>query len=129
MAAVRDHIAATGLDAELVVVTFSSSAAIEHYRLRTGIDVRLLIDPDRTTYRAYGLRSASLARVWGFRPALAYLRLFARGQWRRLRRPTEDTRQLGGDFVIDPDGDLAFVYRSTGPEDRPDPAALVAAAR
>ena len=32
------------------------------------------------------------------------LRLLRAGGWRDLRRPTEDTLQLGGDFVIAPDG-------------------------
>ena len=127
MAAVSDLIDQGDLDVEFVVVTFSSTAAIEEYRHRTGVGARLLIDADRSAYRAYGFGTASLARVWGVRPALAYLRLFAKGHWRRLRRPTEDTRQLGGDVVIGSDGTVAFIHRSEGPDDRPEPESVIAA--
>jgi len=46
-----------------------------------------------------------------------------------LRRPTEDTLQLGGDFVVGRDGRLVYVYRSKGPADRPPVDDLIAAAR
>ena len=36
-----------------------------------------------------------------------------------LASATEDTRQLGGDFVIAPDGRLSWGYWSEGPADRP----------
>jgi hypothetical protein len=48
---------------------------------------------------------------------------------RRLRRPTQDTRQLGGDFVVDRRGRLAYAYRSARPDDRPPVEELIDAAR
>jgi hypothetical protein len=36
-----------------------------------------------------------------------------------LERPTEDTLQLGGDFVIGRDGTLVYGFWGEGPDDRP----------
>jgi len=36
-----------------------------------------------------------------------------------LRRPTEDTLQLGGDFIVGPDGTLIYGFWGEGPDDRP----------
>ena len=46
-----------------------------------------------------------------------------------VRRPTEDTRQLGGDVVVDRDGRLAYLFRSSEPDDRPAVDELVDAIR
>jgi len=88
-----------------------------------------LLDPDRTTYRGFGFGRASPARVWGWRNAKRYVRLLLEGN-QILNRSTqqhdqlEDTRQLGGDVVI-AKGRVQWIYRSTGPEDRPVPTAVV----
>lgn len=52
-----------------------------------------------------------------------YAGLLRRG--RTLRRPTQDTRQLGGDFVIDSRGRLAVGFRPASPDDRPSVDSLV----
>ncbi len=63
----------------------------------------VLVDLDRVAYRAWGLRRAAFQtvwldpRVWG-----RYGRLVLGGQ--RLQRLGRDSLQLGGDFVIGPDG-------------------------
>jgi hypothetical protein len=55
----------------------------------------------------------------------AYGRLLRAG--RRPRLPSEDTLQLGGDFIVDPEGRVAYAYRSAGPDDRPSVDDLLAA--
>jgi hypothetical protein len=65
--------------------------------------------------------------VWGLKAVRAYGRLLRQG--RRLERPSGDTLQLGGDFVVDRDGRLAYAYRSRGPDDRPSVDDLVDAVR
>jgi hypothetical protein len=74
-----------------------------------------------------GLRRGSWWRVWGLKSVRAYGRLLRHG--RRLERPSSDTLQLGGDFVVDRDGRLAYAYRSRGPDDRPTVDDLVDAVR
>jgi hypothetical protein len=61
----------------------------------------------------------------GFSSVRAYGRLLTLG--RRLERPTDDTLQLGGDFVIDREGRLSYTYKSRAPDDRPSVAELLEA--
>ena len=76
---------------------------------------------------AYGLGRGPWWRVWGPATLRAYAGLVRRGA--RLERPKEDTSQLGGDFVVDRDGRIAYAYRSRGPADRPPVDDVVAAVR
>ena len=87
----------------------------------------LLVDEGRAAYRAYGLGRGSVRRVWGPRTWCAYAKLIAAG--RRPRRATEDTLQLGGDFVVGSEGRLVYAFRSSDPADRPPLEDLIAAAR
>jgi hypothetical protein len=71
-------------------------------------------------YAEYGL-SRSVAGVWGGAAAAA-----AAGR----RLPPSgglDIHQLGGDFVVDPDGRIAFAHYSRDNLDRPDVGVLIAA--
>lgn len=74
-----------------------------------GLDVvfPVLVDLDRQAYRAWGLRRAKWTTVyldpsvWG-----SYARKLLAGE--RLPKGGRDTLQLGGDFVVAPDGTLAY---------------------
>ena len=112
----RDRIDELG-DAMVALVTFTRQRNLRGYRNRHNLPFTVLADEDRTSYRAYGLGRGPWWRVYGWSTIARYGELLARG--RRLRRPTEDTLQLGGDFVVGLDGRLAYVYRSTSPDDRP----------
>lgn len=125
----RDRLDEFDPETGIVVVTFTTPAHLDGYLARNDLTFPVLIDPDRSAYRAYGLGRASVGRAWGLRAALAYLRLFLRGRWRDLRRPVEDTLQLGGDFVIGADGTLVYGFWSAGPDDRPPIDELIAATR
>ncbi len=77
----------------------------------------VLLDLERVGYRDWGLGRASFARVYlDPKVWLQYSRLLLRSE--RLRRPGRDTRQLGGDFVVSPDGDIAY-SRPQRADDRP----------
>jgi hypothetical protein len=77
----------------------------------------VLVDLDRDAYRAWGLGRARLVDVWLFPATWArYARLLAGGE--RLRPLGRDTLQLGGDFVVDPDGNVAYA-RPQRRDDRP----------
>lgn len=116
-----------GSGALVALITFTDEDSLEAYEAHHDLGFALLRDPDRAAYRAFGLGRGSLARVWGLRAARRYAQLIRVGGWRRLHRPTEDTRQLGGDFVIDPAGRLSWSYRGAGPDDRPTVDEIVAA--
>lgn len=109
------------------MVTFTSGVQLDRYLGQHGLPFPVLIDRDRDLYRAYGLGRGSWHRVWGARAARRYLDIVRRDGIGGLRRPTEDTLQLGGDFVIAPDGTLAWGFWSDGPDDRPSVDDLIAA--
>lgn len=109
----------------LVTVGFSPPEAMRALGEHLGLRGPVLSDPDRTLYRLIGLRRAALWRVYSPRTLAYYTGAILRG--RRLHRPVEDTRQLGGDALV-VDGVLVRRWRPSTPEDRVAPEALVAAA-
>lgn len=122
-----DRLDELGEKTDVVVVTFTEPERLGGYLATNDLPFPVLIDKDRAAYSSYGLARASLARVWGLRAARRYIQLFRQGGWRDLRRPVEDTRQLGGDFVVDPDGVLVYGFWGEGPDDRPSVDELIAA--
>lgn len=123
----RDRLDEFGTEVEVALITFAAADRLADYTSRTMLPYTVLRDPSRVSYRAYGLGRATLARVWGLRAGKRYLELFRENRLRGLGRPTDDTRQLGGDFVIAPDGTLAWGFWGQGPEDRPSVDDLVRA--
>ena len=77
----------------------------------------LLSDQERDSYRAYGLQRGYLRQIFSLRTVLAYVKLLAQGRLYHFRR--SDLRQLGGDFIVDPEGVIPYQYRSAAPHDRP----------
>ena len=106
----------------MAVVTFAEREELLDYHARLNAPFPLLADPERTTYRQFGLDRGSVREVWSPGTLQMYVGLLARG--RRLRRPRHDTQQLGGDFVIGPDGRLLAAFRPRSPNDRPAVAEL-----
>lgn len=85
----------------------------------------VLVDPDRSSYHAWGLERASFARIWlDPKTWSQYARLLRAGE--RIRTMGKDARQLGGDFVVDPDGVIAY-SRPQHRDDRPPVGRLLAA--
>lgn len=112
--------------AEVVLVTFARQRVLAGFRKRLGLTFPVLADEDRASYRDYDLGRGPWWRIWGPATWLAYARLVARGK--RAERPTDDTLQLGGDFVVASSGRLVYAFRSRSPSDRPPIEELVAAA-
>jgi len=123
---VRDRLDEFG-DAVVVVVAFSAPDYVAAYQRERLAPLVVLIDEERVAYRAYRLGRGTVWTVWGPKVWRAYLRLIRQG--RRFQRPTEDTLQLGGDFVVGRDGQMAYSFRSSDPDDRPTVDDLIAAVR
>ena len=119
-------------EVEVVLVTFTTDAELDEYQRRRQLPFPILLDADRSVYTAYGLGRGSFLDVWGWHAVKRYwqiLRPGGPGSWRDLSSPTEDTRQLGGDMVIGPDGRLAWGHWSSVSTDRPSVDEIVAAVR
>jgi peroxiredoxin len=112
-----DEIRASG--GELAAVTPSKPEVLAAQLREEPQPFPFLCDPGRTAYRAFGLERGG----WGMllRPGVLahYLRQMARGWRPRKPRPGEDVLQLGGDFLLDRDGRVAYAHRSADPSDRP----------
>ncbi len=105
------------LGLRVVVVTFEARERAEAYVRETGLAWPLLIDRPRALYHAYGMDRGRRSAIWGPATWWAYARLIASG--RRVRRPTGDVQQLGGDVLVDPKGRVALHHVGKGPADRP----------
>ena len=103
------------LNARIGVISFGLASQARSWLEETGAPFTLLLDPERTAYRAYGLEH-SLPRSWGMKVWFRYAQLLLAGrQWRGIQG---DSGQLGGDFIVDSSGVIRFVYRSHDPTDR-----------
>ncbi|MDP9075709.1 MAG: SelL-related redox protein, partial [Actinomycetota bacterium] len=108
----RDRLAEFA-DAEVVVITFAAADDVAAYQAERLAPLRVLVDEDRVSYRAYQLGRGRLCQIWGPKIWWTYVKLIARG--RRLHWPTEDSLQLGGDFVVGSDGRIRYAFRSADP--------------
>lgn len=100
-----------------LAVTFEDAAAARAYVAETGLRWPLLVDTDRRLYRAYGMGKARLRHLFGPATLGAYWREARLGRFPRL--PRADTRQQGGNVLIDPGGLVRFHHVGRGPADRP----------
>jgi peroxiredoxin len=97
------------------------------------LDLPILTDQDRSTYRAYGLLDASLPQVvfdapqwlWSYSEETA--KRFIEDRRIAGRRLVNNPWLLPGEFVIDDDGTLKHTHRYQHCEDFPDPRILITA--
>ena len=109
---------------QIILVSFGAAYQARAWQAETENCFTLLLDPDRAAYRAYDLEH-SLARAWQPKVWVKYARLMLSGKkWRGIQG---DSAQLGGDFVVDPNGVIRFAHRSHDPTDRPSAAQLLKA--
>ncbi len=113
--------------ARILVVSFEAPERIALFQEELCLPFEVAGDGDRSAYEAYGLMRGSRRQIFHPRTALRYARLLLKGD--PLKSPTKgvDLYQLGGDFVVDPRGRLAYTYRSERPDDRPPVEALLGA--
>ena len=96
---------------------------VDQQHLHLPFDV--VADTERTLYRMLGAERGSSRQVWSAGTIRMYARLLRAG--RRLRRPTEDIRQLGADAVIGHDGTIRYLSLPSTPDARPPIGELIAA--
>ncbi len=106
------------LNTRVVVVSFGTLPAVQRWLQESCQSFKVLLDPDRRVYQAYGLersywRSRTLGTRW------YYLKAWLAGKKSHGAEPGEDTSQLGGDFIVDKNGVLRLVHPSHDPTDRP----------
>lgn len=105
------------LGADVLVVTFEAGPVAKAYMAETHLPWPVVVDADRSLYHAYGMMKARWIDLYGPRVVWVYLKLMFRGG--RVRWPTGDTSQLGGDVVVDPQGVVRLHHVAEGPAGRP----------
>lgn len=119
MNAVRDHLDDFGSDTDVVLITFATQPNLAPYLERHDLPFPVLTDPDLTAYNAFGIGRGTIRRVWGWRMVRRYIEIYREQGFEKPGKATEDTLQLGGNFIVDPEGILIYGYWGEGPDDRP----------
>ena len=114
--------------ATLTLIGQATPRQAAHFRRKLKIDLPVLADEDRRTYKAAGLKRANLAQLVGPRSVLAGIKHGARsGQVQG--RIIGDAAQLGGALVIEPGGEVVFRQQSKNAGDTIEAEDLLAAVR
>jgi prostamide/prostaglandin F2alpha synthase len=112
----------------LVLIGQATPRDAAEFRRRMAIELPILADQRRDSYRAFGLRRGGV-------PQLVGPKVVAKGVLTSVRsgvhqgRPVGNVAQLGGAAVILPGGRVAFEHRARDASDNVAPEQLLAAAR
>jgi peroxiredoxin Q/BCP len=127
MAAASDRIQRAGVD--VIFVAYHDADLMMTKMLRdVDLSYLLLIDPVRETYGRWGLQTGTLKSL--LKPGLAWamIKILLERQPSMGDAPPHH-KQLGGDFVVNPAGQLVFVNRMRSTYDRARIDDMLAAAR
>ena len=98
------------------------------FRRRQGIQLPVLADEERVSYRAAGTKAGSAADL--FSPKVVAKGILTSVRERTVQgRTTGDARQLGGALVVAPDGRVTWSHMSRDASDNAPPEEILAALR
>lgn len=112
----------------LVLIGQATPRQAAHFRRKLEIDLPVLADDDRRTYKVAGFPRASVGQLLGPRSVLSGVKHGARSRVRQ-GRIVGDAAQLGGALIIGPGDEVLFEQRSQNAGDTIEPADLLAALR
>ena len=122
----RDQIEGTG--ARLVLIGQVNPRQAEHFRRRQGIDLEILTDEKRASYKAAGAKMATFGELLGPRVVAKGILTSARTgavQGRTVGHPA----QLGGTMLVRQDGSIAWTHMSEDASDNASVEEIVDAIR
>ncbi len=129
----RHRFAAAG--ARLVAIGLGTPAQATQFREDQGVDIPLLVDPDRRSYGAAGAKTGTLSELVGPRMILrGLIRTIASRLPRgsiviHPGRVVNHPAQLGGVVVVAPDGSIRYAHMSEDVSDNPPIREVLAAVR
>lgn len=112
--------------AKLVLIGQATPRQATAFRRKTKIDLPVLADEDRRTYKLMGLPRANVGQLLGPRSVMSGIKHGARSGVVQ-GRIIGDAAQLGGSFVFAQGGDLVFEQRSEHAGDTAEPEELLQA--
>eukprot|EP00105_Crassostrea_gigas_P044785 XP_019928933.1 PREDICTED: uncharacterized protein LOC105343367 [Crassostrea gigas] len=103
-----------------IVVSFGDQKGAQQWLVKTSCPFPMLLDSQRKVYTAFGLHRF-VSKVWGVEEMVYYAESMAKNI--PLPNPSQyvndDPQQMGGDFIIDKDGVVQYMYCSKKSIDRP----------
>ena len=112
----------------LVLIGQATPRHAAQFRRRQGIQLPVLADEQRVSYRAAGAKIANLSELFG--PRSVSKGLLAGARSRKIQtRTVGNAAQLGGSLVIRPDGQVAWSHMSANAGDNASPEEILAAVR
>lgn len=129
----RDDFESSGV--RLVIIGHGTPAMAASFRRSQGVDIPVLVDPDRRVYEAVGAKLATLPELIGPRQILAGLRAAIGSRLRQgdivvhQGRIIGNAAQLGGVLVVTPDGAVRYSHLAEDASDYPPAREVLAAAR
>ena len=109
--------------AQVAVVAYEDANRVQTLAQQERLQLQFLIDADLLLYQAFQLRRGSRRDLFNVATVMSYLKGLI--HLRLPHIPHGDTSQLGGDVVLDAQGRVALVHRSTTPADRPEVADIL----
>ena len=103
--------------AELVIVGSGNPSMAGFFAEDYHVTTPLFTDPSREVYRAFGAKRPTWAALLNPRLYWNALQVHRRGH--RVGKVQGDIAQLGGVFIVLPNGDMPFAYRSSIAGDLP----------
>jgi AhpC/TSA antioxidant enzyme len=124
----RSEFEAAGLS--LVLIGQATPRQAAHFRKRQEIDLPVLADESRASYKAAGAKVATAGELLGPRSVSQGLKktLGSRGKVHQ-GRVIGNAAQLGGTLLIAPGGAVVWSHMSEDASDNASPAEILAAAR
>ena len=122
----REEFEAAGVN--VVLIGQLTPRHAQHFRRRQEIDLTVLADEDRGSYRAAGAKVATMNELVGPSVVAKGLRT-ARETGQVQGRTIGHAAQLGGSMLILPDGTVAWSHMSQDAGDNASPEEILEAAR
>jgi AhpC/TSA antioxidant enzyme len=124
----REEFEAAGVP--LVLIGQATPRHAAQFRRKLGIELPVLADKDRSSYKAMGFKIGSFTDLMGPKSVGVGLARAVRSGGRvRQGRTIGHPAQLGGSLVVEPGGEIAFSHRSEDASDNASPRELLEAAR
>jgi AhpC/TSA antioxidant enzyme len=122
----REQFAAAG--ARIVLIGQRTPRHVAHFRRRQGLDLTMLADERRVSYRAAGAKVATMGELLG--PSVIAKGALTTARIGRVQtRPVGHPAQLGGALVMTPDGRVAWSHMSQDASDNATPEEILEAVR
>jgi hypothetical protein len=115
---------------QLVLIGQATPRHAAHFRRRRGVDLRVLADESRESYRSAGAKVATVGELLGRKSvSRGLMRSVGSGGKVHQGKVIGHAAQLGGAMVIAPNGRVTWSHMSEDASDNATPDQILAAAR